>query len=106
MSYQRSTNAGWKVLPFTKDPLVQVSGHKCEVFSCNPTHFTREHLGLLGNSDGTKIVTDPVIRHFYEGRWMNTAVRNTIRLQRAFGGKCVPTDDVRNFAELAEFRVR
>jgi len=63
-------------------------------------------LGLLDNSEGNKIVEDPVIRHFYEGRWMNTAVKNTLRLQRAFGGKCIPTDDVRNFAELAEFRVR
>lgn len=68
--------------------------------------YHREHLGLLDNEHGNEIVADPVIRHFYEGRWMNTAVRNTIRLQRAFGGKCIPTDDVRNFAELAEFRVR
>ena len=69
-------------------------------------HATREHLGLLGHSDGSEIVKDPVVRHFYEGRWMNTAVKNTRRLQRAFGGKCIPTDDVQSFAELAEFRVR
>ena len=106
MPYQWSTNAGRKVLPFPKDSFVQVSVHKCAVFNYNPACPTREHLGLLGSSDGTEIVTDPVIRHFYEGRWMNTAVRNTIRLQRAFGGKCIPTDDVRSFAELAEFRVR
>ena len=69
-------------------------------------HATREHLGLLGNSDGSELVKDPVVRHFYEGRWMNTAVKNTRRLQRVFGGKCIPTDDVKDFAELAEFRVR
>lgn len=68
--------------------------------------YYREHLGLLSDSNGSEIVADPVVRHFYEGRWMNTAVRNTRRLQRAFGGKCIPTDDVKNFAELAEFRVR
>ena len=37
---------------------------------------------------------------------MNTAVRNTRRLQRVFGGKCIPTDDVRTFAELIIYRVR
>ncbi|XP_065911385.1 phospholipase D2-like [Dysidea avara] len=68
------------------------------------THLFREHLGLLDNSEGEKTVEDPVIRHFYEGTWMNTAVRNTRRLQRVFGGKCIPTDDVRTFAELVVYR--
>ena len=37
---------------------------------------------------------------------MNTAVRNTRRLHRVFGGKCIPTDDVRTFADLVAYRVR
>jgi len=65
MSYQWTTNTSGKICPFTKNTPLQVCSH--HMVSClKCTLFIREHLGLLDNSDGERIVEDPVIRHFYE----------------------------------------
>ncbi|XP_064490341.1 phospholipase D2-like isoform X2 [Ornithodoros turicata] len=61
----------------------------------------REHLGLLETENSDIDLRDPVATSFYEGVWKKTATKNTEIFEKVF--RCIPSDQVRSFAELQEF---
>ncbi|XP_044253873.1 phospholipase D1 isoform X2 [Tribolium madens] len=63
-------------------------------------YLFKEHLGLLGKENEMIDfdITDPISDFFYKEIWHKTASLNTEFYEKVF--HCIPTDKVRNFADL------
>ncbi|XP_014664176.1 PREDICTED: LOW QUALITY PROTEIN: phospholipase D2-like [Priapulus caudatus] len=68
------------------------------------TQVFRELLGLMDVSGGADVVADPVSDHFYTHVWMTTSAINTRVFDQVFN--CIPTDLVRTFEQLADYKER
>lgn len=73
----------------------------CGVYAGNLRKILfREHLGLIASADDTD-VTDPIIDAFYKHTWLKVSRENTRIFDEVF--KCIPNDNVRNFATLKKY---
>lgn len=63
-------------------------------------HLFKEHLGLLAGGSGSceVDVEDPVVESFFRDTWHRIASDNTLLYEKVF--HCIPSDEVRTFAEL------
>lgn len=61
----------------------------------------REHLGLMdGNPKTILNIDNPASDAFYKDVWLNVATKNTDIFEKVFS--CIPSDDVKTFAQLEE----
>ncbi|GFN77900.1 phospholipase d1 [Plakobranchus ocellatus] len=61
----------------------------------------REHLGILNDPDFVDL-TDVHLDSFYKEVWIKQAAINTTCYDKVF--KCLPTDNVQNFAQLRQYQ--